>query len=126
MAKRKDWNDMTKNEKVFGSIGVAIIFVIILITIVSLGRNGDGSGNITEDTAAKACQDVAVTKTQGLDINIIDISNYNAQFTQDEQNVSFAWNGNDDSGIRSFVCELSGTNDNPKVEYLTLDSERLQ
>lgn len=137
MAATIQWNRMSNRQKIFIIIALfatLIIAIIIGSAIINNQNKEDlrttpqqaANTTITESVAEKSCQDMATLKTQGQDINVIDVWNYKPQFSEFGGIYTLSWNGSKDGKVVTFVCELSGTDNNAQIKSLDMDAQRLQ
>ena len=123
----------SKKKKIIIAVCVFILFAAFMniMSSKSIHKNSSdrasvASTAISKSTAEKACQNVALLKTEGRNIDVIDILNYNAQFSNNDGTYTFTWNGKEGDSVKTFVCELTGTDGNPIVKSLDMDAEQLQ
>lgn len=110
------------------SIAIGVIVVAAIYAAATSRQNNSASpSEITQTVAENVCQDAANLKLSGKDIEVVSASNYRPQFSNNGQRATLSWNGKTKDGKDSpaFVCELSGTADNPKIEMLQMGSEYL-
>jgi len=132
MSESKKRKQLTRGEKIVSYVVLSIVGVIIIFGAISIIN--PANGKITMSAAEKVCQQEAIVKTQSEGVKVVSLSNYNPQF-YDTNNTAddgtsiktLTWNGKSQNGENSpaFVCNVSGTNNNVKIESLQYGADKL-